>query len=35
MTDPVFGALDFDGCCWNGHVRLEGYCVLGEGFTHD
>ena len=23
MTDQVFGELDFDGCYWNGHLRLE------------
>ena len=23
MTDQVFGALDFDGCYWNGHLKLD------------
>ncbi len=23
MTDQVFGALDFDGFYWNGHINLD------------
>ena len=30
MTDQVFGALDFDGCYWNGHLKLDWFGATRE-----
>lgn len=30
MTDQVFGELDFDGCYWNGHLKLDWFGEMQE-----
>lgn len=30
MTDQVFGGLDFDGCYWNGQVKLDWFGTAQE-----